>query len=56
MEDQRPHIYVHDDSSADGARTFYEIPDEVAERVRSIDPDRTFVECLNAVLGLATLA
>jgi hypothetical protein len=55
-------IYVHTDHNADAVRTFYEIPDTLAQKVRKFacldswdvesDP-RTFTQALADALGAA---
>ena len=43
----RPQLFVHSDYSPDDVRTFYEIPDAIAEQVRpGPDDARTFAQAL----------
>lgn len=52
MTDDRNCIYVHAEApSDDDVRTFYEIPDELANIVRNGWPGRTFNEALALKLG-----
>jgi hypothetical protein len=47
MPDERPVVYVHTDHNPDDVRTFYEIPDALAERLRRGCPDDwTMTRCI----------
>lgn len=47
FHDPRPQVMVHAEAPSDDAvRTFYEIPDELANIVRGGWPDKTFNEAL----------
>jgi hypothetical protein len=51
--DDRPQVHVDTDSNPDAVRAFYEIPDAVAQRIRSTGPPedkRTFVRALIELL------
>lgn len=52
FHDPRPQVMVHAEAPSDDAvRTFYEIPDELANIVRNGWPGRTFNEALALKLG-----
>lgn len=46
-----PTIYVSCNYNPDEVKIFYEVPDALAEMIRSVDAELTFVECLSYLVG-----
>jgi hypothetical protein len=51
-DDTAPCVFVHADYNEDEVRTFYEVPEAVAERVYATNSDLTFAEALAALVPL----